>query len=432
MSEELKGQLAEALPGAVGIFAEALYGKDPDGEAKLFKAMEKGQVKLEELVKVIDHMKTLSREDLIKKMLDSPAKKMEKMRTAWSRLLTEINSSFMIDTFATVFDKMADELSKLRVWFQENKKDIDLWVNRTKHLIGALWDLKEVLIALYVANKLFKIGGVAGGLWGWLTKVPVLPPAPLSVRILNFLKSGLRLALRAWPVLAGAFIWDLIETLQGKTTMLSEWASSDNPFIAFLAKIPILLGEAVANLEIGGLLLYGWIKAALFGDESDKKVVREAASMWATDMMNIIDKWGLRPSYEFFQESIRRFGYLGAALAGAMTGDLSKTTMNLGMFTHSIQTFGFDTKTHQAALAEMRNQENSAANLKWIQNYQPFSTTNPSFMLPRQQGVGNQTINLTINAEGTPDAIKSVATQAFADMMSSSILGVSANYQGGK
>ena len=105
MSEELKGQLSEALPGAVGIFAEALYGKDPDAEAKLFKAMEKGQVKMEELVKVIDHMKTLSREDLIKKMLDSPAKKMEKMRTAWARLLTEINSSFMLDAFTAAFTK---------------------------------------------------------------------------------------------------------------------------------------------------------------------------------------------------------------------------------------------------------------------------------------------------------------------------------------
>jgi hypothetical protein len=63
---------------------------------------------------------------------------------------------------------------------------------------------------------------------------------------------------------------------------------------------------------------------------------------------------------------------------------------------------------------------------------QQFSTSNPSMLLPRQQTPTTQTFSLVINAEGTPDAIKSVATQAFADMMSSSILGVSANYQGGK
>ena len=89
--------------------------------------MEKGQVKLEELVKVIDHMKTLSREDLIAKMLDSPAKKMERMRTAWQRLLTEINSSFMLDVFTAAFDKMADEIKKATEWMKENKEEICFW-----------------------------------------------------------------------------------------------------------------------------------------------------------------------------------------------------------------------------------------------------------------------------------------------------------------
>lgn len=387
---------------------------------------------MKELVKVIDHMKTLSREDLIKKMLDSPARKMEKMRTAWARLLTEINSSFMLDAFTAAFEAMATELRKTTEWMRENKEEIKLWVNRVKHLVGALWDLKEVLIALYVANKLIAASGVATGLWSFLTRIPVLPPAPLSVRIINMLKSGLRMAARAWPVLAGAFIWDLIETLQGKTTMLSTWASSNNPFVAFVAKIPILLGEAISNLMIGGFLLYDWIKASLFGDSQDVKTVQDAASMWASDMIATLDKYGMRPAFEFFQESIRRISYLSAALRDAMTGNMSGMNMNLGMFTASIKTYGFNTNTHQAALAEMRREEAAPQNMAILQNRPAGIPWAQGYKPTQQQGVSQQTINLTINAEGTPDAIKSVATQAFADMMSSSILGVSANYQGGK
>jgi len=432
MSEELKGQLSEALPGAVGIFAEALYGKDPDAEAKLFKAMEKGQVKMEELVKVIDHMKTLSREDLIKKMLDSPAKKMEKMRTAWQRLLTEINSSFMIDTFVTVFDKMADELGRLRVWFQENKEDIDLWVNRTKHLIGALWDLKEVLIALYITNKLFKIGGIAGGLWGWFTRVPVLPPAPLSVRIINMLKFGLRMAARAWPVIAAAFIYDLVETLQGKSTILSGWIESDNGFVSALAKIPVLWAETIKNMALGGALL---VELA-FTD--DKAATDAKIKLWKEDLMETFYKYRLLPDdwtmwLGNFDSVFQYLGYVLDTFSHNLSATSSKLKSLMGSDEPVIsarEVHGYDwyqeNKKTEAAKQIAQFRKNPAI------MPQQFSTSNPSMLLPRQQTPTTQTFSLVINAEGTPDAIKSVATQAFADMMSSSILGVSANYQGGK
>ena len=418
-SEELRGQLSEALPNAVGIFAQALYGNDPDGEKKLFKAMERGEVRMEELVKVIDYMKTLSREDLIKMMLDSPAKKLTAMRTAWSRLLTEINSSFMLDVFTAAFDTMADEIKKATSWMKENKEEIKLWVNRVKHLVGALWDLKEVLLALYVTNKLIAASGVATGLWSFLTRIPVLPPAPLSVRIINMLKSGLRMAARAWPVLAGAFIWDLIETLQGKDTLLSTWSDSNNPFVAWAARIPILLGAAVANLGIGALLGKDWLSALLFGDEQDMTVVEDAMSLWATDMKTTIKKYGLEPLFTFLQVELKKLMLVGSALKRAASLDFDGAKA-------AIAEFGALSIEQSGRLGVPQTQ------LQMPVSTTSFSTSNPSMLLPRQQTPTTQTFSLVINAEGTPDAIKSVATQAFADMMSSSILGVSANYQGGK
>ena len=427
-SEELRGQLSEALPNAVGIFAQALYGNDPDGEKKLFKAMERGEVRMEELVKVIDYMKTLSREDLIAKVMDSPARKMTAMRTAWQRLLTEINSSFMIDTFVTVFDKMADELGKLRVWFQENKEDIDLWVNRIKHVIGVLWDLKEVLIALYVTNKLFKLVGIAGGLWGWFTRVPVLPPAPLSVRIVNFLKSGMRMALRAWPVIAAAFIYDLVETLQGKSTILSGWIESDNGFVAALAKIPVLWAETIKNMALGGALLV----ELTFTD--DKAATDAKIKLWKEDLMETFYKYRLLPD----DWSMLLLDWI-EALPKFLDGLLNPFRVFFDWIKASATTtLGIISKIGSGdfvgafrELSGVTFEKPSGTPLQMPIGTAPFSATNPSMLLPRQQAPITQTINLTITAEGTPEGIKAVATQTFADMMSSSILGVSANYQGG-
>lgn len=430
-SEELRGQLSEALPNAVGIFAQALYGNDPDGEKKLFKAMERGEVRMEELVKVIDYMKTLSREDLLKKMLDTPAKKLTAMRTAWSRLLTEINSSFMLDVFTAAFDKMADEIKKATEWMKENKEEIKLWVNRVKHIVGALWDLKEVLLALYITNKLFKAGGIAGGLWGWLTRVPVLPPAPLSVRIVNFLKSGLRMALRAWPAVAAAFIYDLVETLQGKSTILSGWIESDNGFVSALAKIPVLWAETIKNMALGGALM---VELA-FTD--DKAATDAKIKLWKEDLMETFYKYRLLPDdwtmwLGNFDSVFQYLGYVLDTFSHNLSATSSKLKSLMGSDEPVIsarEVHGYDwyqeNKKTEAAKQIAQFRRNPAV-------MPQFSTSNPSMLLPRQQTPTTQTFSLVINAEGTPDAIKSVATQAFADMMLSATMGASANWQGGK
>ncbi len=413
----------------MSIFADALFGGD---EAKLFKAMEKGQVGMEELVKVIDHMKTLSREDLIAKMLESPERKLNKLKNSWARFLMEINKSGMLDVMSQTLEKLADSIQEMGDWVKENKEDIDLWVNRTKHLIGALWDLKEVLIALYITNKLFKIGGIAGGLWGWFTRVPVLPPAPLSVRIVNFLKSGMRMALRAWPVIAAAFIYDLIETLQGKSTILSGWIESDNGFVSALAKIPVLWAETIKNMALGGALL---VELA-FTD--DKAATDAKIKLWKEDLMDTFYKYRLLPDdwtmwLGNFDSVFQYLGYVLDTFSHNLSATSSKLKSLMGSDEPVIsarEVHGYDwyqeNKKTEAAKQIAQFRKNPAV------MPQQFSTSNPSMLLPRQQTPTTQTFSLVINAEGTPDAIKSVATQAFADMMSSSILGVSANYQGGK
>lgn len=439
-SEELRGQLSEALPNAVGIFAEALYGKDPDGEAKLFKAMEKGQVKLEELVKVIDHMKTLSREDLIKKMLDSPAKKMEKMRTAWSRLLTEINSSFMLDTFTFVFDTMADGIRDITKWMKENKPEIDDWVFRIKTLGKVLWELVPALAAVWAMKKVFSLFGLFQG----VTAVSLLRRlitgrfSAASLFTLLFgrmgggslatrfgfllgtaLKAGLALAKRTLIGAALLFIVELVDTLNGRDTWLSAFAQSENPFIAWAARIPILLGEAVSNLGIGALLGTDWLNALLFGDEQDMKFVEDAMSMWATDMKATIKKYGLEPLFTFLQLELKKLMLIGSALKRAATLDFDGAKA-------AMVEFGAVTIQQAGGMA-------SSKPLQMPVGTSPYSASNPSFMLPNNtQPIMSPNLSLIVNVQGTPDDVVKMANDSFTTLLQSTLLGTMANHQGGK
>ena len=415
---------ANLIPGATQVFADVLEG---GSVKKLFDNMQKGKYDLQDIVKVLDSLESKLKKDLLTKMFDKPTIAMNDFRTALTRFWEEVNSSGGTDLLIGGLTGMADALKGATKWMKENKEEIKLWVNRVKHLVGALWDLKEVLLALYIVNKMFKtedIGGVAVGglqrLYRWLLRPPLVGPViPLGTRILTFLKSGLRMVSRAWPVLAAAFIYDLVETLQGKDTLLSTWSDSNNPFVAWAARIPILLGAAVANLGIGALLGKDWLSALLFGDEQDMTVVEDAMSLWATDMKTTIKKYGLEPLFTFLQVELKKLMLVGSALKRAASLDFDGAKA-------AIAEFGALSIEQSGRLGVPQTQ------LQMPVSTTSFSTSNPSMLLPRQQTPTTQSFSLVINAEGTPDAIKSVATQAFADMMSSSILGVSANYQGGK
>ncbi len=360
----------------------------------------------------------------------------------------------MLDTFTFVFDTMADGIRDITKWMKENKPEIDDWVFRIKTLGKVLWELVPALAAVWAMKKVFSLFGLFQG----VTAVSLLRRLitgrfnAASLFTLLFgrmgggslatrfgfmlgtaLKAGLALAKRTLVGAGLLFIVELIETLNGKDTWLSAFAQSDNPFIAWAARIPILLGEAIANLGIGVLLGADWLTALLFGDAQDKKTVEDAISMWATDLAATVDKYGLRPLFDYLKEGINRMSYLSAALRDAATGNLSGMNMNLGMFNASVKTYGLTptisefSKTAQS----LREKEAAPQNMAILQNRPAGVPWAPNSRFT-QQPPTSQTINLTINAEGTPENIKSVATQAFADLMSSSLLGVSANYQGGK
>ena len=63
MSEELKGQLGDVLPGAMGIFAEAAGLEGPDAIQKFSKALEDGAFKGENMNKLLKNVSTVLQEE---------------------------------------------------------------------------------------------------------------------------------------------------------------------------------------------------------------------------------------------------------------------------------------------------------------------------------------------------------------------------------
>lgn len=115
MSEELKGQLAERMPGAISAMAEAAgFGQGPDSVSKLFKAMEDGQVKstavLEKFAAILAQR---AREgDALAKAMESTAAEQARMNNAFSDSVKAFAEGGFDAGMASFFKQMADSMER--------------------------------------------------------------------------------------------------------------------------------------------------------------------------------------------------------------------------------------------------------------------------------------------------------------------------------
>ncbi len=354
----------------------------------------------------------------------------------------------MLDVFTAAFDTMADEIKKATEWMKENKEEIKLWVKGIKIAGKVLWELVPALLAIWGLRKVFNILGLFQGVAArtlitrlltgnmgamWLTMLFGAGGAGgLGARIGAGLVTAMKIArftvIAAIPVLIAGVADDIYTAMIGGESLIGAAAKSDNPFAKWISRSILGAFEVGKTLFVAGFALVDLI----FGNQ-DPKLFIDVLKM---NMLELRDWMGINFGELGIGESLREsiqdvFDWFNSVL-GLMGS-------NLALFGKSLkQMLMFDFEGAAASRAAMKDigslDEIKSRPLQMPVSTTSFSASNPSFMLPRngQGASGNQTINLTINAEGTPDAIKSVATQAFADMMSSSILGVSANYQGGK
>ena len=259
MAEELKGQLAESLPNAVGIFADALYGDGTAGsgdKAKLFKEMELGKLGLEELTKVIDYMATLTKKDLLAQMLNTPAKKFTAMKNQWILMVEALNDGGVLDVMLKVFEEMTDVLSSMSKAVRDHKKEFKAF----GEVVGAVWAGVKVSLKgawQFIGNTLGYLTDAVQLLWAVLSNggfVPLLVALAAMPTLLAAAKSATLVLYSALlvpaAVIAGLLLLDdLIVGLNGGDSALAAMAKQDGA-LGNLAAVLLTIGDTVASLGV--------------------------------------------------------------------------------------------------------------------------------------------------------------------------------------
>lgn len=111
MSEELKGQLAERMPGAMSAMAEAAgFGSDEKGVSKLMDAMKKGTVKstavLEKFAKILSERARQG--GALEKAMESTAAQQARMNNAFSDSVAVFSAAGFDKGMGKFFKAMAD------------------------------------------------------------------------------------------------------------------------------------------------------------------------------------------------------------------------------------------------------------------------------------------------------------------------------------
>jgi tape measure domain-containing protein len=114
MSEELKGQFAERMPGAVSMMAEAAgFGTGDDAPAKLFKAMEAGEVKSKDvLVKLANIMATKARNGgALAKAMESTAAQQQRFNNDVTDMIVIMSDAGADKGFGSMFKSFSKFLT---------------------------------------------------------------------------------------------------------------------------------------------------------------------------------------------------------------------------------------------------------------------------------------------------------------------------------
>ena len=266
------------------MFAKALTDGDV---AKLIKMMEDGKIKIPQIEKVIEYMKTIVDPKLLQEQANTPAKKFEAMRTAWVRMLESMNRAGLLNVMVTAFEEVTKLLVGLEGWVHRNKKELIAFKDVIKDLYKTIKAGFPILLSLFAMFKVWKVGLAAVTAYRAAIIALGVSSAATGAALGTVLNSIRAFAGKA--ALTGFFIllWDLIETLNGKKTLFSEAMFDDsNPVLKWLSRGIVLTGELIALMgKLGIALAMG---DAGFATESIDRF-RSAINELAPSMTGFVD-----------------------------------------------------------------------------------------------------------------------------------------------
>lgn len=206
MTEELKGQLADALPGAVKRTADAL-GLGADGVKILTKEMEQGNVRAEAAILLADELYKVYSKGLTS-ALESPDAAMAEFKNTIFELRTELGKSGFIEELTKALREVSKEISSPQ--FKQGAKQ---FANGLVSIIKfAAEGVKHIETFAKVAALIFG-AKAAAGVAGWASSIyktgaaleAMSADADKSGKSVNVLTKGVGLLLRALALLPAAF-----------------------------------------------------------------------------------------------------------------------------------------------------------------------------------------------------------------------------------
>lgn len=172
MSEELKGQLAERMPGAISAMAEAAgFGSDADSVGKLFKAMENGEVKsqavLEKFAGILAQRARAG--GALEKAMEATAAQQARFNNEFSRAVEVFSLAGFDKGMGSFFKAMADGLKTAQPMikalgeaFSYLIEPVNAVINVGAHIVTWLSELSSVLGL--TSGQMMAIGIAAGAL----------------------------------------------------------------------------------------------------------------------------------------------------------------------------------------------------------------------------------------------------------------------------
>lgn len=301
MSEELKGQLAERMPGAISAMAEAAgFGKGPDAVAKLFKAMENGEVKSNAVLEKFSGIlaERARQGGALAKAMESTAAQQARMNNAFSDTVKVFSQAGFDAGMGKFFKAMA-----------EGMKDAEPGIK-------ALGDAFNMLIE--PVNAVINVGGT---LLGMLPKIAELfgltggQLAALGVTagIVMLPFGGIAAAIAS----IGLALDDLIVYSEGGDSLFGRWVA-DTPGAQ----------EAVDSLKASAQSLGDTIKGAL---TSTMEFAKGLEGLSLSDMLLTTLK-EVKAILDLINSAIQKTSSLIGAARSFNNGDMSGGAKQLDQF----------------------------------------------------------------------------------------------------
>jgi tape measure domain-containing protein len=264
-AEELRGQLGDQLPGAVGLFAEAM-GKS---EAQFLKLMEQGKVSSDVLSDVADLIQVKYAKS-IEKSTQNLTAKINRFNNSWYRLKVSFGEAIIQGfSLSSVFDSLSSVVDRFRGFFARLDQPSQNFIMHTGLMLVGIPLLGHairfltsgVLIfgsALKLVNTLMpggKIFKVVGAVMKWVGSNKILTGTLLvignyiqeNIGILSIFKTAILAIIDVVKMLFNSFgqlldyssmvidkVWGFISPLFDKIAeygeLVSSFASSINPF----------------------------------------------------------------------------------------------------------------------------------------------------------------------------------------------------------